>query len=146
MELRLHIHEPTGERDRRGDEPFLDITDDALEKVLSFRAQAPEPELQAMWIEVSGQQDGEYTYDISLKPHEAAGPYDAIVRHYDLAIVIPEPSFERVRGSLVEWSEDPFGGGGLRLENPNKPAVSPSPAVGTRPPADLSGDVAQRVA
>ena len=145
MELRLHIHEPTGGRAAGADEPFLDITDDALAKVLSFRAQAPDPEAQAMWIDVSGQQDGEHTYDITLKPLDAAGPYDAIVRHYDLAIVIPEPSFDKVRGALVEWSEDSFGGGGLRLDNPNKPAASPSPAVGTRPPADLSGDVAQRV-
>jgi Fe/S biogenesis protein NfuA len=29
--------------------------------------------------------------------------------------------------------------------NPNKPPLSASPAVGVRPPADLSGDVQQRV-
>lgn len=145
MELRLHIHEPSAERAEGTHEPFLDITDDAHEKVLGFRAQAPEPAKQAMWIEVSGQQEGEYTYDISLKPLEAAGPYDAVVQHDELAIVIPEPSFDKVRGSRVEWSVDPFGGGGLRLDNPNKPPVSVSPAVGTAAPADLSGDTAQRV-
>ena len=146
MELRLHIHEPNGARQPTADEPFLDLTDEARTKVLAFRAAAPEPQRQAMWVEVSGQAEGEYTYDISLKPLEAAGPYDAVVEHGELSIVIPEPSFEQVRGALVEWSDDPFGGGaGLRLDNPNKPPSSPSPAVGTRPPADLSGDVAQRV-
>lgn len=145
MELRLHIHEPTNGQAQPDDEPFLDVTHEAREKVLGFRSQASEPELQAMWIEVNGQREGEYTYDISLKPLDAAGPYDAIVRHGELAVVIPEPSFDQVRGAVVEWSEDPFGAGGLRLENPNKPPASLSPAVGTAPVGDLSGDVAQRV-
>ena len=146
MELGLRIHEPTGRRAGDRQEPFLDITEEARQKVLGFRSAAPDPERQAMWIEVSGAAGGEYTYDIALKPLEAAGPYDAIVHHGELAIVIPETSFEQVRGALVEWFDDPFGGsGGLRLQNPNKPPASLSPAVGTRAPADLSGDVPQRV-
>src|SRR5206468_7070073 len=53
---------------------------------------------------------------------------------------------DKVRGATLDVQGDPVEGG-LVLDNPN----SPSPAVGVaggggaRPPADLSGDVAQRV-
>jgi Fe/S biogenesis protein NfuA len=120
---------------------MLEITDEARAKVLEFVAREPEPESQAMWLEVTGVAGGEYSYAMSLKPLASAGPYDAVLRFGDLPVVVPESSFEQVRGATIDWSDDPFGGGGLRLDNPN----SPSPAVGARPPADLSGDVAQRV-
>jgi Fe/S biogenesis protein NfuA len=50
-------------------------------------------------------------------------------------------TFDKVRGATIDWLDDPFGGGGLRLDNPN----TPSPAIGAPPAADLSGDVAERV-
>jgi Fe/S biogenesis protein NfuA len=124
-------------------EPTLHITDAAYDRVMGFLSGAPEPERQAMWIEVSGTQGNEWTYDMSLKPVDHAAPYDAIVRHRDLAIVVPEADWDKVAGATVDWLEDPFGGGGLKLENPNKP--SPALGVGGAPIADLSGDVAQRV-
>jgi Fe/S biogenesis protein NfuA len=55
--------------------------------------------------------------------------------------VIPECDFEKVRGATIHWLDDPFAGGGLRVENPN----TPSPTIHVPPPGDLSGDVAQRV-
>jgi Fe/S biogenesis protein NfuA len=119
----------------------LQITDSAYDKVMGFLAGAPEPERQAMWIEVTGMQGNEWTYDMSLKPLEQAGPYDAVVRQRDLAMVVPEADWDKLRGSTVDWVDDPFGSGGLRLENPNRP----SPAMGAPPVADLTGDVAQRV-
>jgi Fe/S biogenesis protein NfuA len=62
--------------------------------------------------------------------------------HDDLSVVIPAFSVDKVRGATLDVAGDPVEGG-LVLDNPN----SPSPAVGVagRPPADLSGDVAQRV-
>ena len=121
-------------------ESFLAISDEAREKVLGFRAQAEEPERQAMWVEITGTEGNEYRYDMYLKPLDEAGPYDAIVTHGDLSIVVTGESFDTVRGATIEWSNDLMAGG-LRLEG----LPTPSPAVGSRPPADLSGDVAQRV-
>ena len=122
-------------------ERWLDMTNAAYDKVMGFLLQVPEPERQAMWIEVTGTSANQWTCSISLKPLDAAAPYDAIVRHRDLAIVIPERDFDKVRGATIDWLEDPFGTSGLRVDNPN----TPSPAIGVPPPADLSGDVAQRV-
>ena len=127
--------------DHTSGERWLDMTDAAYDKVMGFLFQVAEPERQAMWIEVTGTSANQWTCSISLKPLDAAAPYDAIVRHRDLAIVVPECDFEKVRGATIDWLDDPFGAHGLRVDNPN----TPSPAIGAPPPADLSGDVPQRV-
>ena len=127
--------------DQTSGERWLDMTNAAYDKVTGFLLQVAEPERQAMWIEVTGTSANQWTCSISLKPLDAAAPYDAVVRHRDLAIVVPECDFDKVRGATIDWLDDPFGGGGLRVDNPN----TPSPAIGAPPPADLSGDVPQRV-
>lgn len=123
-----------------GSTSLLAVTDEAIEKILGFREQAPTPERQAMWIEITGISGGEWTYNLSLRPVEEAEPGDAVETHGQLTIVVPEPDVEKLRGATVEWRGDPFAGG-LRLIG----IPSPSPAIGGGAPADLSGDVAQRV-
>ena len=127
--------------DQTSGEPMLAITNAAYDKVMGFLLQEAEPERQAMWLEVTGTSANQWTCSLALKPLDAAAPYDAVVRHRDLAIVVPERDFDKVRGATIDWLDDPFGGGGLRVDNPN----TPSPAIGAPPPADLSGDVPQRV-
>jgi Fe/S biogenesis protein NfuA len=127
--------------DHTSGESMLAITDAAYDKVMGFLLREAEPERQAMWLEVSGTSANQWTCRLALKPLDAAAPYDAVIRHRDLAIVVPECDFDKVRGATIDWLDDPFGGGGLRVDNPN----TPSPAIGAPPPADLSGDVPQRV-
>ena len=127
--------------DQTSGEPMLAITNAAYDKVMGFLLQEAEPERQAMWLEVTGTSANQWTCSLALKPLDAAAPYDAVVRHRDLAIVVPECDFDKVRGATIDWLDDPFGGDGLRVDNPN----TPSPAIGAPPPADLSGDVPQRV-
>ena len=127
--------------DQTSGEPMLAMTDAAYDKVMGFLLQEAEPERQAMWLEVTGTSANQWTCSMALKPLDAAAPYDAVVRHRDLAIVVPECDFDKVRGATIDWLDDPFGDGGLRVDNPN----TPSPVIGAPPPADLSGDVPQRV-
>lgn len=127
--------------DQTSGERMLAVTNAAYEKVMGFLLQEAGPAGQALWLEVTGTSANQWTYGLSLKPLDAAAPYDAIVRHRDLAIVVPERDFDKVRGATIDWTEDPFGTSGLRVDNPN----TPSPAIGAPPPADLSGDVPQRV-
>jgi Fe/S biogenesis protein NfuA len=119
----------------------LAITEKAVEKVNGFRAGVPDGDQQAMWVEVTGVQSGEWTYNIALKPVAQAGPDDSVQQAGDLPVVVPAADVEKLRGATVDWSDDLMKGG-LLVVNPNKP----SPAMGTAPPADLSGPVAQRVA
>jgi Fe/S biogenesis protein NfuA len=128
-------------------EMVLNITEVARQKVLRVRANEDEPENLALWLEIAGVANGKYKYDMYFQPADYAGPTDIVQRHDDLSVVIPAFSVDKVRGATLDVQGDPIEGG-LVLDNPN----SPSPAVGAaggggggRPPADLSGDVAQRV-
>jgi Fe/S biogenesis protein NfuA len=127
--------------DQTSGERMLGITDAAYDRVMSFLLREAEPARQAMWLEVAGASGNQWVCKLSLKLLDAAAPYDAIIRHRDLAIVIPECDFEKVRGATIDWLEDSFAGGGLHVDNPN----TPSPTIHAPPPGDLSGDVAQRV-
>jgi Fe/S biogenesis protein NfuA len=127
--------------DQTSGERWLGMTDAAYDRVMTFLLREPEPEGQAMWLEVTGTSGNQWTCTLSLKPLDATAPHDAIIRHRDLAIVIPECDFDKVRGATIDWLDDPFAGGGLYVHNPN----TPSPTIRVPPPGDLSGDVAQRV-
>ena len=116
------------------------LTEKARAKVLEFRSGVADAGEQAMWIEVTGTQGDEWTYNLSLKPLAAADEDDHILYEGDLAIVVPEGDADALRGATVDWSDDLMRGG-LTVDNPN----TPSPAIGGRAPADLSGPAAQRV-
>jgi Fe/S biogenesis protein NfuA len=124
-------------------EQLIAITEKAQQKVLGFREGVPDSERQAMWVEVTGVQNGEWTYNISLKPLDGAGPDDSLQYSDDLGVVVAEADVEKLRGATVDWSDDLMSGG-LLVVNPNKPDPA-SPAIGGRPPADLTGPVQQRV-
>jgi Fe/S biogenesis protein NfuA len=123
-------------------EDLLAITDKAQQKVLGFREGVADAERQAMWVEVTGVQKGEWTYNISLKPLDGAGPDDSLQYAGDLGIVVPADDIEKLSGATVDWSDDLMSGG-LLVVNPNKPDPA-SPQIAGRV-ADLSGPVPQRV-
>ena len=141
-------------------EPILRISPTAREKLLEVRAEDPHPERLLLWLEVTGVVDSEYTYDMYFQLRESVRPSDAVPGDDDLAIAIPPTSVEKLRGASIDWVVE-FDHAGWAITNPNRPRptigsplpfmpVGPtSPAVGSRPPADLkadlSGAVAQRV-
>ena len=122
------------------EETVLTVTEKAQSEIKSIRASEPEPERMALWVVVTGVSGPNYTYDLYFQAAADAGPDDVVQRHDDLSVVIPQGSVDKLRGATLDLSGNLIQGG-LVMNNPN----SPSPAVGTRPPADLSGDVAQRV-
>jgi Fe/S biogenesis protein NfuA len=145
-----------------GGEAVLEISERARAAVVEARAGQPEAERLALWLEVTGVSGPEYTYELYLLSLDEAEQGDVVQLHDDLATVVPEDSVDKVRGASIDLSED-SGQRGWVLSNPNRPPLSgplmgirplssprpgesPSPAVGSRPPAHLSGDVAERVA
>src|SRR5712692_7897546 len=89
-------------------------------------------------MEVSGEQGVAYTYLIEFRPVAELGPDVVLQHHDDLPVAIPADSADRLRGATLEFR------GGMVMQNPNRPLPA-SPALADRPPADLSGEVAQRV-
>ena len=141
-------------------EPILRFSPTAREKLLEFRAEDPQPERLVLRLEVTGVVDGEYIHNMYFQLRESVTPSDTVLGDDDLAIAMPPDSVEKLRGASVDWVVE-FDQAGWAITNPNRPRptigsplpimpVGPSsPAVGSRPPADLkadlSGAVAQRV-
>jgi Fe/S biogenesis protein NfuA len=123
-----------------GVDTVLTVTDAAIEKAVLVRAREDDPDRFALWVEVAGVQGGEYAYDLSLQPLSDAPPGAHVQDLGRIAVVVPAASVEALRGATLDREGDLMTGG-LVLHN----RTPPSPAVGTAPPADLSGDVAQRV-
>ena len=118
--------------------PILILTDQARTKVLEVREGETDPELLALWVEVSGERDGAYTYTMELRPVSIASESDLVQNHDDLTVVIENSSIEKIVGATLD-----FGPAGMVMQNPNQP--EPAPAFTERPEADLSGPVAQMI-
>jgi Fe/S biogenesis protein NfuA len=126
--------------DSDGD-PVLKVTDGALQIVLDARAGEAGGDSLALWIEISGSNGRAYTYDMYFQAAADARAEDWSGRRGGLTLVVPAESIDGIRGSTLDAGDD-----GMFIENPNQP---PEPLQTTPfmagPPADLSGDVAQRV-
>ena len=116
-------------------ERVLSITDDALAKVLEVRGSEPDPESQALWVEVSGESGGAFTYDMYFRPVDEVGADDAVHVDNGLTVVVAADSIDKLRGATLDFTSS-----GMVMQNPNTPA-----ARAPRPAADLSGETAQSV-
>jgi Fe/S biogenesis protein NfuA len=119
-------------------EPVFTITDVARDKILEVRAAEPGAETLALWVTVTGESGGAYTYDMSFRALDDAGDADVVQHHDDLPIVIDADSVTALSGATLD-----VGASGMVMQNPNKPSAR-DPFAG-RPEADLSGPVAQAV-
>jgi len=124
-------------------EPILRVTENARAQVIEVRASEAEPETLALWLDVVGQSNGEYTYDMWFQAKADAGPDDVVQHTDDVSIVIPAASVDKVRGATLDLSGDPAQGG-MVIVNPNRPEPAPAPGGGA-PAGDVSSDLAQRV-
>lgn len=125
-------------------EPVLVVTDKARAQVLSLREGEPDADSLALWLEITGVAGPEFTYDLYFDALDKAGPNDAVQRHDDVSVVIPASSIDNLRGASLGVSRDLLNPG-MTVTNPNRPPQPASPVISNHPPADLSGDVAQRV-
>ncbi|HEY1988729.1 MAG TPA: NifU family protein [Acidimicrobiales bacterium] len=121
----------------------LRATDAAVAMVSELRASEDDQESLALWIEITGTNGNAYSYDMYFQPVADAQPGDWSGLQGDLKIVVPADSIANMTGAVLDVNSD-GGETGMVIINPNQPPVVASPAM-TGPPADLSGDVAQRV-
>jgi Fe/S biogenesis protein NfuA len=144
---------------------LLAITASALQRVRGFRATDADPADRVLSVRVSGEANGEYTCGLTLEPAAKIRPGDTVQQAGDLTIVVAQDSAERLRGSTIDWSEDPLQSGFVVI-NPNKPSPplaflptlpmtmspgagpagpGPGPSPSMTPGAGLDTDAARRV-
>ncbi len=124
-------------------EPVLTITGPARGTVLEVLSKEDDPSALALWLEVSGERDGAYTYDMYFQALADASAGDVVQSDDELPVVVPSDSVDRLRGARLDFVTDESGEAGLVVVNPNTPAASATP---TLPEVDLSDPMAAKVA
>jgi len=119
---------------------YLSVTDEAIEKIIAIRdAEPPSDGEFALFLEVTGDNGMQFSYDLSFMPLSDAEPSDVVERFGDLAVVMPGRDVDKLQGAELRIS-----GASLAIENPNVPQ---SPLVNMDSiPGDLEGPFADRVA
>jgi Fe/S biogenesis protein NfuA len=120
--------------------PVLRVTNAARAMVLEARTAETDGENLALWLEVTGIGADAYTYDLFFQSPADAGPGDAVQHDDEFVVVVPEASVNKLQGATLDVAGE-GDEAGMVVINPNPP----TPPIESRPPADLSGDVAQRV-
>jgi Fe/S biogenesis protein NfuA len=121
------------------DEKVIEITDDALTKVLEIRSAEDHPDNLALRIEVVGASGTEYQYDLAFEELDQASDDDRRFNFSDLTVLIPSDSVDKMRGATLDLPAA-AGQGGLVIRNPNRP--NPLAGIGE---LTLEGDAADKV-
>jgi Fe/S biogenesis protein NfuA len=125
--------------------PVLRLTAPALAEILQLRQSEAAPDTLGLCVEISGSQDEAYTYDMYFQVISDSAPGDWVERLDEgLTLIVPAQSLDRLRGAVLDLSQDEDGAG-MVIRNPNRPPPSPRSPAMSGPPPDLSGDVAQRL-
>src|SRR5687768_5376388 len=95
-------------------QPVLRLDDEVRRTIVELRADEPNPDTLALWVEVTGSSGDSYTYDVWFQAVNDASRADAVLRHDDLSVVIPAGSIEQLQGSTLELDAD----GAMAIKNP----------------------------
>lgn len=120
------------------------LTPEARQVVKEALGQEPDPERLGLWLEVRGEQQGQFVYDLYFQSVADASAEDAVTQSEDLTVVVPSTSVEKLRGARLEWSDE--GEGGLVLVNPNTPEQTTSGVPPEVMAAGIAGPLASKVA
>ena len=101
---------------------IIEITPEALAKLLELRDEEPEQERLGLRIEVLVAPGEEFTYDLSFDVVTQAAFSDEVRTIEGLKIIVPQASIEHIHGATLDYSDRQ----GLLMRNPNKP---PAPVV-----------------
>lgn len=118
--------------------PLLTLSDEARAKVLEARADEPEAESLALWVEVSGIAGATYKYEMYFRALSEAGEAETVLHNDDMSVVIGAGSADKLRGATLDFTTN-----GMVMNNPNSPA--PPSGAYDGPPPDLSGELPQKV-
>ena len=101
---------------------IIEITPEALSKLLELRDEEPEKERLGLRIEVLLEPGEEFKYDLSFDVVTQAAFSDEVRTIDGLKIIVPQSSVEHIHGATLDYSDRQ----GLLMRNPNKP---PAPVI-----------------
>ena len=128
-------------------DPILTVSEKAKRHVLKIRADEPEGDRLALWIEIVGARNGEFAYDLYFDVPDKAVEGDAVVHGDDLTVVIPADSVANMTGATLDMTRDLLNPG-MIVTNPNRPPAAPgmgAPNIEMPDPSELTGTVEERV-
>jgi len=131
--------------DREDISPVLTITPEARATVLEVLANEAESDTLALWLEVSGEANGAYAYDMFFQAVADAGAGDVVQSDDELPVVVPSSSVDKLQGASLDFVTDASGEGGLVIVNPNTPPAPTLAGLASIPEVDLSDPFAARV-
>lgn len=117
---------------------IFEITPAALETVMGIRAEEDDAESLGLRIEITGENGGEFVYDLSFDELANAEDTDHRIDAGGITVIVPDESVGRLRGSVLDMPRT-AGQGGLVVRNPNRP----DPLAGVE--LDLEGSIAEKV-
>lgn len=120
-------------------EIVLDISDDALFKVLDVRAAEEEGAALGLRVEVIGVEGVDYSYDLAFEPVADADETDVVYTIGELTVMVPANSIDKLRGATLDLPSNPSQGG-LVIRNPNRPNP-----LGDGSSIELVGTLAEKV-
>jgi Fe/S biogenesis protein NfuA len=136
----------TGMSEAREDvRPVLTITPEARATVLEVLTNEAESDKLALWLEISGEVDGAYAYDMYFQALADASAGDVVQHGDDLSVVVPTATVGRLQGATLDFVTDASGEGGLVIVNPNTPPAPTLKGLASNASVDLSDPLAQRV-
>jgi Fe/S biogenesis protein NfuA len=131
--------------DREDIAPVLTITPEGRTTVLEVLANEAESDTLALWLEVSGEADGAYAYDMFFQAIADAGSGDVVQTDGEFPVVVPASSVDKLQGASLDFVTDASGEGGLVIVNPNTPPAPTLVGLASIPEIDLSDPFAARV-
>ncbi len=121
------------------EEIVLNISEEALIKVLDVRAAEDEGDALGLRVEVTGVDGMDYSYDLSFEPVAEADADDHTYAIGELTVMVPAKSAGQLRGATLDLPSNPMQGG-LVIRNPNRPNP-----LGDKSEIELTGDVGEKV-
>jgi Fe/S biogenesis protein NfuA len=121
-------------------EPIIEITEDALAKLVALRAEEPDAEQLGLRLEIASRPGEDFRYELGFEEYLTAAFTDEVRTHGTLKVMIPGKDVDALTGATLDYTDTQ----GLVIRNPNRPAA---PDIeGLTSDDELSAKVRQLVA
>jgi Fe/S biogenesis protein NfuA len=109
-------------------EPIIEITEDALAKLVALRAEEPDADQLGLRLEIASRPGEDFRYELGFEEYLSAAFTDEVRTHTGsgdspegsaLKVMIPGKDVESLTGATLDFTESQ----GLVIRNPNRPSA-----------------------